>query len=71
MARPTIHANPKRTNVIIDRALHAAATKHAQAQGFGSFSGYVSRLLVADMERKRSRAEGAGRTEAVAAGGHA
>lgn len=66
MARPVIHANPKRTNVIIDQALHRAATKHAIDQGFRSFSEYVARLCVDDMERKKSRAEKAGRTmEAV------
>lgn len=62
MARPPIHAAPKRTNVIIDRSLHRDATKHAINSGYRSFSEYVGRLVVADMQRKRSSAEKAGRT---------
>jgi len=66
MPRMVIHTDPKRANIIIDKKLHESAMKHAQSSGFRSFSEYVARLLVADLARKRSRAEGAGRTEAVA-----
>jgi hypothetical protein len=62
MARAKIHTRPHRTNVLIDRHLHREATNHAVQNGYGSFSQYVARLVVADLQRKRSAAEKAGRT---------
>ena len=62
MPRTKIHARPHRTNVLIDRGLHQDATRHAVQYGYRSFSEYVARLVVADMQRKRSAAEKAGRT---------
>ena len=62
MARPVIHQAAKRTNIILDESLHVEATKRAKEEGFNSFSEYVARLLVADMNKKRSVGHRVGRT---------
>lgn len=62
MARKTIYAKPGRFNVILDEELHEAAIERAKNQNIdGGFSGYVARLLVADMNKKRSVAHRFGR----------
>lgn len=67
MARPSIYRKPHRTNVVLEKSLYAEATKKAVAEGFGSFSEYVTRLLIADMANKTSAGHRNGR---VFQGGH-
>ena len=52
MARTATLKNPKQFTANIEASLHKQATERAGDYGF-SFSEYVSRLLVADMKRKR------------------
>lgn len=63
MARPAIHKTPpKKVLISIQTKLHEKGTKKANDEQFsGGFSEYVSRLLIADMKKKRSVAHRNGR----------
>ena len=61
MARPSIYKKAKRTNVVIEESLYKAASRKASDEGFGSFSEYVARLLIADMANKTSAGHRNGR----------
>jgi len=66
MARIAVLKNPKPFTANIERELHKQASKRAQEYGY-SFSEYISRLLVADMKRKRGIAHLVSRTMKAAA----
>ena len=62
MARPSILHDPVRKNIILESTLHDAALKKVvKLRIEGGFSGYLSRLLVRDMRRKGSAANGVSR----------
>jgi predicted HicB family RNase H-like nuclease len=52
MSRTPTLTKPKKITANLETALHEQATERAGQYGF-SFSEYVSRLLVADLKRKR------------------
>ena len=52
MARKAVLKDPKPFTANIEQELHQQATRRADDYGY-SFSEYISRLLVADMKRKR------------------
>ena len=66
MARTATLKNPKQFTANIEAALHKQATERAGEYGF-SFSEYISRLLVADMKRKRGIAHLVSRSAAKGA----
>jgi hypothetical protein len=52
MARKSVLKNPKPFTANIEKELHQQAIQRSREYGY-SFSEYISRLLVADMRRKR------------------
>jgi hypothetical protein len=61
MPRKAVLRDPKPFTANIERALHQQAICRAEDYGY-SFSEYISRLLVADMKRKRGIAHLVSRT---------
>lgn len=57
MSRTPKLTSPKRTNIIIEAAVHEAAKDKMHAMRIGSFSEYIARLIVRDQARKGSAAE--------------
>ena len=53
MARKAIFRHPRRVNILIEKEVHSAACKRVEQFNLrGGFGEYVTRLIIADQERK-------------------
>lgn len=60
MARKRVLTNPERVTFNIEAGLRREAAKNAYRNGYG-FSEYISRLLIADINRKTTAAKSVSR----------